>query len=64
MKCDRCNGRGTQGEIYVDVIEVFVHGQFIRVPGMTRSNICPKCFGKADIDWLENVIGVDIKYDM
>ena len=32
--------------------------------GFNESNqiaICPKCLGLKNIDWLENIIGVDIK---
>ena len=44
MICDRCNGKGH--------IHTFLDGKD------HKPITCPKCRGKEDIDWIENIFGV------
>jgi hypothetical protein len=49
MICNKCNGRGTTP-----------NNKYIVVPFLSvRFCCCTKCYGLGEIDWLENIIGVD-----
>ena len=51
MKCDICNGTGYQKDVY----KIYFGDKLI---GST--NMCIKCCGTGEVDWIENIVGKDI----
>ena len=50
IKCDKCEGKGF---VWLDRDE-------FPFPSMSRT--CEKCYGKKELDWIENIVGVKKGY--
>jgi hypothetical protein len=50
MICDKCNGLG-----YITVREINSSAS-----GSIGCRLCDRCYGKKELDWIENILGINI----
>jgi hypothetical protein len=52
MICKHCNGKGVTEE-YTELVDVKSKKVW------QKTKLCLYCLGKGEIDWIENIVGVD-----
>jgi hypothetical protein len=53
MICKHCNGKGVTKE-YTELVDIKTKHIW------QRTKLCLHCLGKGKLDWIENIVGVDM----